>query len=134
MANWCSNYVTFSGSEDNVKNFTEEIKSLEVLSNNLGQGVRPVEDGEFMFDLYTWDLANGNFTFESKWVPALKSLEYLGRTHTVNIECEFEELGCAIFGRWSYDVESDSCTIIELTEDEICSVDEDENDGTCLFE
>lgn len=134
MANWCSNYVSFSGSEDNVKRFIEEVKALEALSKEKQEGVRPDDSGRYMFDLHTYDLEEGYFAFDSKWAPALDSLETLGRKHGVNITCEYEELGCQIFGRWEYDAENDCQSDIALTDEEIDSVEEDGNDGTCFFE
>ena len=134
MANMCSNYVTFSGSEDNVKKFIEEVKALAALSKETNEGVRPGDNGRYMFDLQIYDLEEGYFSFDSKWAPALYSLETLGRKHSVDIVCDYEELGCMIFGRWEYDAETNCQSDITLTEEEIDSVEEDDENGTCFFE
>ena len=106
MANWCSNFVGVSGDKENVANFMAEIISLKKESEEKQEGVRPCEDGIYMFDIYIID--ESWFSFETKWSPALDSLKFLGQKHSVNLSCEYSELGCLIYGKWEYDFESDS--------------------------
>lgn len=106
MANWCSNWVTVEGEEQNVQSLMKEIHTLSEINERTNLGVTPDENENlrYMFDIYVND--DSSFSFESKWNPANDSLEFLAKKHQVTITNQYSETGNMIFGQWSGDGET----------------------------
>lgn len=107
MANWCSNWVTVEGEEQNVQSFKEEMAKLANDTTILGHGVRPSEEGDlwYMFDI---QIEDNVISFMSKWDPANDSLQFLAKKHQVTITNQYSETGNMIFGQWFGDGETEN--------------------------
>ena len=107
MANWCSNWVTVEGEEQNVQSFKEEMAKLANDTTILGHGVRPSEEGDlwYMFDI---QIEDDVISFMSKWDPANDSLQFLAKKHQVTVTNQYSETGNMIFGQWFGDGETEN--------------------------
>lgn len=82
MANICFNWVNVVGKQSDL----EKLK-LEVIDE---WELRHEDDGQ------------ATYSFESKWSPPENELKILSLTCSVLIECEYEECGCDIWGKFAY--------------------------------
>lgn len=102
MANWCYNHVSVFGNETNVNKVMDVFKSLETKCEALGEGVLPDEylanvyDSRYMFGVSV--ISDNTLSFDSKWVPPIKELQWVADTYNVTIHVDIEELGCGIVG------------------------------------
>jgi hypothetical protein len=106
MANWCNNYVVFSGSAENLNKLNAD---LELAIANAKEGftlecVGTPNDG-YMFDaiLSDWERPQDLvLSFESKWSPIVDSLVEIAKHYSVAFECDYEECGNLVFGQAVY--------------------------------
>lgn len=97
MANWCSNYLTFSG-----ENEDRALKLFEALAergDREQRGVLPefIEDPHrYMFDI---GVDGGAVYFESKWAPPIEEIKQIGEHLDVDFELEYSEFGSSIYGK-----------------------------------
>lgn len=132
MPNWCSNFVSVSGNKKSTTNFIEEIASLKKESDLKEEGVRPFDEGEYMFDIYISD--KRFFSFESRWSPVINSLKFLALKHSVNVSNEYHEPNMCIYGKWEYDSKSNSEFDICLEQEEYDLFSYDEETSIYHFE
>jgi len=130
MPNWCSNYITISGEESNMKPiydfFTESEKTPDVNSFVMSTLVpedddfqRIKESGEFLLTPYTkfwgckWDFnvneSNCDITTTSvtlspstAWSPPEPFCRRLSEKYGVDVEISYSESGCNFAGRSKY--------------------------------
>lgn len=134
MANWCSNYVTLHGKEENVRSFMKELNELREESIRTKSGVKPTyatSDYMYLFDIYCNNfLTEYTFSFESRWSPAWDTINRMCLRHRVGAIVEYHEPGCMIYGRCEIDsVEDYGITDVYnyyLTNDEYLSAKETE--------
>jgi len=100
MANWCVNWVTVEGKEDNVNSLMDEVIALAAKANVEDRGVRPSEIGDLPYMFYIYINDEDSFSFESKWMPSNDSLQFLAKKHKVTITNQYTELGCMVYGQW----------------------------------
>jgi len=132
MANWCSNWVNLSGQPEGIKAFMEDIRELDKRSiiTELGVQVIECEDSRYMFEIYAEDA--DSFSFTTKWGPDFGNLRFLATKHGVTVTNQYEECGCAIYGQWTSDGESESDVC--LTEEEYDLAVWNEDTDTYSFE
>lgn len=108
MPNWCSNHVTFTGSEENIKTIYDAfIKAqTEQRETSYGQHLKLHENDDhlYMFDLYTSDDIYEGMTcfamqYSTKWSPDIDYIKYLCYKLNLKAEYEYEELGNWIYGK-----------------------------------
>lgn len=102
MANWCSNFVSLLGKEENIRSFMKELDELKRISEEQDKGVRPhyaPSDYMYLFDIYCNDFyTEDTFSFESRWVSAWDTIESMCTHHKVGAKVEYHEPGCMIYG------------------------------------
>jgi len=131
MANWCYNYVTCTGSVDDITKFRQVVNDgIEYMrthreATNLGV---EIEEGYF-FDIYINDPTNPNefiFTYETKWAPNNLDLSKLSVAHNLKMVNEYNECGIALYGVATItpdgfvlddEVSADFLNLIEYNED-----------------
>lgn len=104
MPNWCSNNVTFTGTEANLNNFQRCLdKTIEIQdSHGNGEmlvGLEGVLDG-YMFWIQTTD--TGIISFESRWEPIPQDMVRIAQLFDLEFEYEYEESGNSIYGTYTY--------------------------------
>lgn len=117
MANWCNNYLTFEGEQENVNNVIELFKELREEQSKHGDGVLPKEmnpdeyENRYFFSIYVGD---EDVMFESKWVAPIEELKWIAESYGVVITNWVQEVGCDLYGRIKYysngDVEEELLT------------------------
>jgi hypothetical protein len=108
MPNWCYNYVSFSGKEEDLiklqEVFSEMIKQEGI--TNEGQLPEFAKISE-QLDLNRWffqlnDNGDFGFTYETKWAPNTLNLVAIADLFNLEFESEYEEGGCLIYGKAFY--------------------------------
>lgn len=105
MANWCNNYLTFEGEQENVNKVIELFKELREEQSKHGDGVLPKKmnpdeyENRYFFSIYVGD---EDVMFESKWVAPNEELKWMAEKYDVEITNWVEEVGCEYYGRVKY--------------------------------
>ena len=109
MANWCYNYVTCTGSADDITKFKKTLsKGIEHI-NDFKEATDlhvNIQDGYF-FDIIineekeTWI----QFTYETKWSPNLLDLAEVCKAHNLEAAVHYNECGMQIYGKAVIDSE-----------------------------
>jgi hypothetical protein len=130
MANWCSNNVTFTGDEANLNNFQRLLeKTIEIQeSHGNGEmlvGLEGVLDG-YMFWIQTTD--TGIISFESRWNPIPQDMVRIAQLFDLEFEYEYEESGCDLYGKYTYENGMLMCQCLDEEETDSCKTyDKDED-------
>ena len=134
MPNWCSNYVFFKGSEENIQKVDEIFEKM--IQSNSPEGKKPDFQGEIL-EGYYFDIAkqdSGVYSYETRWGPNVLDLELIGRHCNVSFIVEFEELGNYVFGKAKFDVnQTDGLQIMELDLNDISHISYDEEDDSFVY-
>ena len=126
MANWCGNYITFKGGD--IATLRKEFKKC-IETNDKGFGWIPEglsEDNRHIFDFdFRGDESDDELcaAFTSKWYPPVEALVSLADTFGCSFELMYEELGCLVYGRRTYD--RGVMMMAELDDSELVSLDDD---------
>lgn len=112
MPNWCYNYVTATGSADDIKAFKElvqrEREQYEPLARGLGLSLADdeIEDG-FFFSVELSEETNNSiyFSYETRWAPNLLDLAKVCKKFGFEAECYYDEGGMAIHGSAKIDAQ-----------------------------
>lgn len=108
MPNWCYNYVSFSGKEEDLiklqEVFSEMIKQEGI--TNEGQLPEFAKISE-QLGLNRWffqlnDNGDFGFTYETRWAPNTLNLVAIADLFNLEFESEYEEGGCLIYGKAFY--------------------------------
>jgi hypothetical protein len=128
MPNWCINYLTFQGDAVKINEIKNCFAEMIIRQDALKEGVVPLffKDSKcldgFFFELYTDDenAEKTGFTvqYETRWCPNIPDVKAICEHFKVSCELEYQESGCCVFGKYSYDSETD-------TEQQICLDDTD---------
>ena len=104
MANWCYNYVTCTGSADDITKLKQTLlNGLEYMRVSHEATTLNVElqEGAF-FDIVIGDEINATtlqFSYETKWAPNLLDLAEVCKAHNVEAVNEYNECGMQIYGK-----------------------------------
>lgn len=103
MPNWCYNYVTCTGSAEDIAKFKktlwEGIDHISTYKQATNLGIE-VQDGYF-FNIFinahgeTWI----TFYYETKWTPNLLDIAELCKSYNLKAECQYNECGMQIYGK-----------------------------------
>jgi hypothetical protein len=105
MANWCWNYITFSGEEKNIENLKKLIDKTVEQEEKTGSG-QLLFGLEGELDGYMFSLNNnedGTITFESRWSPIPQDMVRIAQLFDLTFTYEYEESGNALYGCYTYD-------------------------------
>lgn len=106
MPNWCSNYVTFTGSEGAIKTLTQTINNAIKTQEETREGqvlTGAMQDGYF-FDLYLSDEGKESVTimYETRWAPNIPDVALTCKAFGVEAEHEYSEPGMGVEGTATY--------------------------------
>ena len=136
MPNWCSNYVSFEGSEENIRKVDEIFEKMIQRQSISSQGEKP-DFQEEILEGYYFDIAkqySGIYSYETRWAPNILDLELIGRHCNVSFIVEFEELGNYVFGKAKFDVnQTDGLRIMELDHNDTSDISYDEEDDLFVY-
>lgn len=124
MPNWCSNNVTFTGDEKNLNRFQKVLeKTIEIQSlHGNGEilfGLENALDG-YMFWIQTSD--TGIISFESRWAPIPQDIVRIAQLFDLEFEYEYEESGCDLYGKYTYENGMLMCQSLNDEEIKTCQV------------
>ena len=137
MPNWCSNYVTFSGDKEKIKQLNNAFEAAEKAEKAERQGqkihsLESIKDGYF-FEIY-FDAFDESITlqFETRWSPNIEDVAQLCLEYEVTAEHEYEECGMQLYGTTTYAI--DGTYIDEQVNQEFLDLIEyDEESGLYLY-
>lgn len=136
MANWCSNYLTFEGEQENVNKVIELFVELSEEQSKHGNGVLPKEmnpdeyKNKYFFSIYVSD---DYVMFDSKWVAPNEELKWMAEKYDVEITNWVEEVGCEYYGRVKYFPDGDAEEEL-LTDEDFEEFHYDEDLDMYIFE
>ena len=126
MPNWCSNYITISGEESNMKPIYDLLKSevddlfMSTLVPENGEFEKIKDGGHFLLSPYVeyygtkWDFKVAecdtntleptliDFSVSTAWSPPEPFCKRLSEKYNVDVEISFSEPGCNFAGRSQY--------------------------------
>lgn len=122
MPNWCSNNVTFTGLEENLNKFQRLLEKTIEIQNLHGNGemlvgLEGVLEG-YMFWINTSD--TGVISFESRWAPIPQDMVRIAQMFDLEFEYEYEESGCDLYGRYTYEAGMLMCQCLSEEEADSC--------------
>lgn len=122
MPNWCSNNVTFTGTEANLNNFQRLLDKTIKVQESHGNGemlirLEGVLDG-YMFWIQTTD--TGVISFESRWNPIPQDIVRIAQLFDLDFEYEYEESGCDLYGKYTYENGMLTCQCLDEDEANSC--------------
>ncbi len=129
MANWCNNYLTFSGAESDLKKVTELFKKMNDLEQETGEGQAPdfikeVTDGYF-FSIYQNSDDLGVFQYETKWSPNTAEVVKIAEHFNLSFILEYEEFGNDVFGKSKYNAQTKKLIENDLTNADFAEIEFD---------
>lgn len=107
MANWCSNYVTFSGKEEDIEKIYAVFKEMKVQEELQQQGqLSPFHNDKmlegYFFELYLDDDMKETIQYETKWAPNTGDVQLIADQFNLDYEHQYHEPGMSIFGKYIY--------------------------------
>jgi hypothetical protein len=138
MANWCSNFVTFTGRSGNIEKLYSDIERLKQEQIEHGNGVSLLSHGNtnrymFALDIQSHDKNELIINFETKWYISIEDFKVICDKYKVNISCDYEEPGMGIYGNYQYLYGGLLDKVNEVPDDVMQSVVEDDDDGTVTY-
>ena len=141
MPNWCSNTLTFEGKTENIKAFLlnvyatlKEQQNSEVFKLHSSNEMYFFDMSCHEFSLHELDSNTINafndtklvLQYNTRWSPNVYDTKEMARIFHLNMEHEYEEMGCGIYGKGIYASETDEYAEVNLSDDEIAKcTDED---------
>jgi hypothetical protein len=124
MANWCNNFVKIEGNETDLILLKEFIDSFT--TNEQDCKTMELNNIEiYCFDFYTYD--DFTYNYSTKWSPNEKFwIEVSKLFPNLKITLDYEEQGCELFGRFSFD--NGNVTFACLTQEQIDLIEFDEEE------
>jgi len=133
MPNWCYNFVTFSGKEEDLEKLHNVFLEMEKQENITNEGQLPefakiseqLDLNRWFFELNIIDL--GIISYSTKWVPNTLNLVAIADYFNLEFESEYDESGNLIYGKAIYkngileelDLDTDELLEINWIESEI---------------
>lgn len=130
MANWCSNFVTFTGGD--IEGLNELMYTGQRWCDDKNEGWLPSFDldgyDRYLFNIEVQD--SGEIRFETKWAPPIQEMFKIAVRFGCSMEISYEELGNYVYGKATFDGNTleDFC----LTDDDFEQVSERE-DGMYMY-
>ncbi|KUJ58342.1 DUF1281 family ferredoxin-like fold protein [Chryseobacterium aquaticum] len=106
MANWCSNKVTFIGTQkklSEVSNLFQQMIDNEK-EGSIGQmpGFINKKDGYF-FEIDKNTIDDYTFCYDTRWSPNIEILWLIANHYNVEFVLDYEEYGMKLFGKTIYE-------------------------------
>jgi hypothetical protein len=97
MANWCNNYVYFTG-----ENTEEVLKEFERMStSDIGTSFKDRKPKEhYFFDV---QVDGENIYFCTRWYPAIIDILDVAKEYNLGFHLEYEESGMLLYGQVKYE-------------------------------
>jgi len=108
MANWCRNFLTFSGNQEQIEKVVSLFKDMHEKELATEHGQLPSFVSEkthpaWIFEIEVDDDSDGHLSFSTKYCPNVAVMVLIAETFNVSFEHEYEELGCLVYGKSEYD-------------------------------
>ena len=141
MPNWCSNTLTFEGKTENIKAFLLNVYATLKEQKNPEVFKLHSNNEMYFFDMSCYNIElqelNSNtinafedtdivLQYNTRWSPNVSDTIEMAQIFKLNMEHEYEELGCGIYGKTFYDYNTNECGSANLSDEELSScTDED---------
>ena len=141
MPNWCSNTLTFEGKTEHMKAFLMNVYVTLREQQNPEIFKLHAANEMYFFDTTCHDFSlqelNSNtinafndtelvLQYNTRWSPNVHDTMEMARIFYLNMEHEYEEMGCGIYGKAIYASETNEYAEVNLSDDEIAKcTDED---------
>jgi hypothetical protein len=141
MPNWCSNTLTFEGKIENIKAFLLNVYTTLKEQKNPEVFKLHSNNEMYFFDMSCYNIElqelNSNtinafentdivLQYNTRWSPNVSDTIEMARIFKLNMEHEYEELGCGIYGKTFYDCNTNESGSANLSDEELSScTDED---------
>ena len=107
MANWCTNYVFFTGSKENMKKVNKLFATMCEHNYTTNTGALPdfIEHPkqDWFFDIMKPETETDEyFNYYTKWSSNELDLIDIAKQFNLEFECEYSESGNCIFGKSTY--------------------------------
>lgn len=132
MANYCSNSVSFTGSEENVnatKSMFHELEEKQRQDQTFYLPEYVSAERSYMLGIC---VTEDNIIFETMWVPNIEALQQIADYHKVGFVVEYGECGHMASGRVTY--ENGKLTEVYLDPDDFISPEYNEEEKTFTYE
>jgi hypothetical protein len=136
MANWCANWVNFSGEKTQIEKVNAMFKAMQKKEKetNLGQvplfTERPKEG--FFFEIYTDEIEI--VSYSTKWTPNVANLIEIANYFDLGFEVLYEEFGNQIFGKAIFTAGNSEAKKYDLTSKDFEEYEFDEDSDTYKYE
>ena len=108
MPNWCYNFVTFSGKEEDLEKLHNVFLEMEKQENITNEGQLPefakfeerLGNNRWFFELCINDI--GTYQYSTRWAPNTLNLVAIADHFNLEFESEYEESGNLIYGKAIY--------------------------------
>lgn len=101
MANWCQNWVNFSGEESQINKMKSLFKAMEIKEKEMNEGQIPSfmkePKQDWFFNIYADE--TDTISYETKWSPNTYDLVEIANHFRLSFEHMYEESGNNIFGK-----------------------------------
>ena len=106
MPNWCSNYVFFTGSEENIQKLSSAVKAAikrEEETNHAQVLTGEIQDGYF-YELYLSAETKEDLSimYETRWAPNIPDVALTCKAFGVEAEHEYSEPAMDMYGTTKY--------------------------------
>jgi hypothetical protein len=111
MPNWCSNYIVFAGTKENIEALNNAIKTAIELEDKEKKAQKihssDIVDGYF-YNIYVDDVLTYDdndeivMQYETRWSPNIKDVSILCKEFNVTADHDYSELGNLVEGSTQY--------------------------------
>jgi hypothetical protein len=129
MANWCTNWVIFSGEETQIKKANAMFKTMQEKEKETNEGQIPSFMAEpkegFFFEIYEDE--SEIISYSTKWSPNINDLIEIANHFKLGFEVLYEEIGNQIFGKAIFTAGNSEAKKYDLASEDFeeCQYDED---------
>lgn len=106
MANWCSNWVVFEGSEKAIEKVQRLFRSMNEEEAKTDNGQLPDfvtnTNTGFFFNICWSNGDKGIFQYETKWNPNTEVLQRIAEYYKVKFVQDYEEMDNLVYGRATF--------------------------------
>jgi hypothetical protein len=115
MANWCSNWLSFEGTEENLSKLNKIFEDMESENSKGESHILP--SGQEAYFGEVLEFCSDGFSYESKWGPNTDAVVEIADMCNVSFKLEFDEPGGGMFGLIKY--EDKKLTYYNLIDEDI---------------
>jgi len=106
MANWCQHQLFFTGEKSALENVFNAFKKMQEYQIKNYEGRVPdfmvAPESEWFFTVVCNELPTEQISYETKWSDNVVDLVTIADHYGVSFEVEYQESGCNIYGKASY--------------------------------